>query len=210
MPDKHFKNLLKKLDDRSARVCIVGLGYVGLPLAMEACGAGYFVSGYDISPLKVERLSKGESDVDDIPSQQVRKYIDNGRFFPTDDPKIISDADVVLVCVPTPLSRFKEPDMSYIEDAVEKICGNIHSEMLVILESTTYPGTTRELLVPKFEEKGFNIGEDIFVAFSPERVDPGNPKWHTGNTPKVVGGATERCTNLASAFYIMMITKYFD
>ena len=207
MQEKHFKNLLEKIEYRSARVCVIGLGYVGLPLAMEACKAGYFVSGYDVNPVKVELLSKGKSDVDDVPSQDVRKYIDNGRFFPSDDPDVISDADIVLICVPTPLSRFKEPDMSYIEDAVEKVCDNIHPGMLIILESTTYPGTTREVLVPKFEKKGFSVGDDIFVAFSPERVDPGNPQWHTGNTPKVVGGAKEQCTNLASAFYLTFLEK---
>lgn len=198
---EYWDELNKKIESRDARVCVIGLGYVGLPLAIESCKTGFFVDGYDISKNKVQTLSKGLSDIDDIPSELVRKYIDNGRFFPTTDPDIIKRGDIVIICVPTPLSKFKEPDISYIEDATEKIAKNLHKGMLIILESTTYPGTTEEILKPRFEKEGYKIGEDIFLAFSPERVDPGNPKYHTGNTPKVVGGVSERCSKLAYAFY---------
>lgn len=207
MSGKYFKSLLSKLDKRSARVCIVGMGYVGLPLAIEACKTGFMVYGYDINPNKIALLSKGGSDVDDVPAKDVRKYLDNGRLYPTDNPEVLQDSDVAIICVPTPLSKYKEPDMSYIESAADKIAAHLHEGMLVILESTTYPGTTREYTVPKFESKGFKVGKDIFVAFSPERVDPGNPKWHTDNTPKVVGGVTQDCTNIACAFYMTFLEK---
>ncbi|RKZ34042.1 UDP-N-acetyl-D-glucosamine dehydrogenase [bacterium] len=207
MSNQKVNALLKKLESRSARIGIIGLGYVGLPLAIEFCQAGFFVDGYDVSEKKVELLSRGESDVDDVPSEAVRKNIDKGTFLPSTDPAIISNDDIILICVPTPLSRFKEPDMSYIEDAMGKILAHIGDGVLVILESTTYPGTTQELIGQKFLDAGFKIGEDVFVAFSPERVDPGNPRYHTGNTPKVVGGITQDCTNIACALYLTFLDK---
>ena len=207
MEKNNFGELLKKIDSKSARIGIIGLGYVGLPLAMELCRAGFFVDGYDVSEEKVSLLSSGESDVDDVPSEEVRKNIDRGTFLPSTDSKILADDDIIIVCVPTPLSHFKEPDMSFIESAVEKIVENAHSGMMVLLESTTYPGTTAELVAPKIANTGLTIGEDVFIAFSPERVDPGNPKYHTGNTPKVVGGITDKCTQLASALYLTFLDK---
>lgn len=202
-----FGQLLRKIEDKSAKICVMGLGYVGLPLVMEFCEAGFFVYGFDVNDRKVKLLSSGESDVDDIPSERVKKQIDIGRFAPTTDPSVIDSCDVVLICVPTPLSATKEPDMSYIKSAVETLMSHSHKGMLVILESTTYPGTTREFIAQPFEKAGFVVGEDVFVAFSPERVDPGNKKWHTGNTPKVVGGVTQRCTQIASALYLTFLPK---
>jgi len=207
MKENNFSELLKNIDSKSARIGIIGLGYVGLPLAMELCNAGFFVDGYDVSEKKVGILSLGNSDVDDVPADDVRKNIDKGTFLPSTDSKILADDDVVIVCVPTPLSHFKEPDMSFIESAVERIAENAHGGMLVLLESTTYPGTTAELVAPKIADTGLKIGEDVFIAFSPERVDPGNPQYHTGNTPKVVGGITSKCTQLASALYLTFLDK---
>ncbi len=203
----HARLLAAKIEERSARVCIVGLGYVGLPLAVEVCKAGFCVDGYDVNERKVKTLLGGASDVDDVPSDVVSELVSSGKFCPTTDADVIASADVVVICVPTPLSRFKEPDMSYIEDAVGKIAERAHPGMLVVLESTTYPGTTRELVAPRLEERGFAVGEEVFVAFSPERVDPGNKRWHTGNTPKVVGGITQQCTNIAAAFYLSFLPK---
>ncbi len=203
----HFENLLGKIEGKRARIGIIGLGYVGLPLAMEFCRAGFFVDGFDVSERKVELLSRGKSDVDDVSDEEVRNCIDKGTFMPTTDDSVLGGDDVVIICVPTPLSRFKDPDVSYIQDAVERIIKHIHPGLLVILESTTYPGTTEELIAAPIEKAGFRVGEDVFVAFSPERVDPGNPKYHTGNTPKVVGGVTPNCTNLAKVLYSSFLEK---
>ncbi len=196
-----FSVLDDKIVDKSAICGIIGLGYVGLPLAMVLCDAGFVIKGYDVSKAKVELLNSGCSDVDDIPAEKIKEHLHAGRFSATTDSSVLKDVDIAIICVPTPLSRFKDPDMSYINDAVKKILANIHSEMLVILESTTYPGTTEDLIAQPIEQVGYTIGKDIFVAFSPERVDPGNTKWHTGNTPKVVGGMTEKCTRIAVDFY---------
>jgi UDP-N-acetyl-D-glucosamine dehydrogenase len=196
-----FSVLDDKIVDKSAICGIIGLGYVGLPLSMVLCDAGFVIKGYDVSKAKVKLLNSGYSDVDDVHSEKVKKHLQAGRFSATTDSSVLKDVDIAIICVPTPLSRFKDPDMSYVNDAVKKIIANIHSEMLVILESTTYPGTTEDLIAQPIEQKGFIIGKDIFVAFSPERVDPGNIRWHTGNTPKVVGGMTEKCTRIAVDFY---------
>ncbi len=196
-----FSVLDDKIVNKSAICGIIGLGYVGLPLAMVLCDSGFVIKGYDVNKAKVELLNSGCSDVDDIPAEKVKEHLQSGRFSATTDSSVLRDVDIAIICVPTPLSRFKNPDMSYVNDAVRKIIANIHSEMLIILESTTYPGTTEELIAQPIEQKGYTIGKDIFVAFSPERVDPGNIKWHTGNTPKVVGGMTEKCTRIAVDFY---------
>ena len=202
-----FSVLDDKIVDKSAICGIIGLGYVGLPLSMVLCDAGFVIKGYDVSKAKVELLNSGCSDVDDVPTEKIKEHLQAGRFSATTDSSILKDVDIAIICVPTPLSRFKDPDMSYVNDAVKKILVNIHSEMLVILESTTYPGTTEELIAQPIEQKGYIIGKDIFVAFSPERVDPGNIKWHTGNTPKVVGGMTEKCTRIAVDFYTTFLEQ---
>ncbi len=202
-----FSVLDDKIVDKSAICGIIGLGYVGLPLSMVLCDAGFVIKGYDVSKAKVELLNSGCSDVDDVPTEKIKEHLQAGRFSATTDSSILKDVDIAIICVPTPLSRFKDPDMSYVNYAVKKILVNIHSEMLVILESTTYPGTTEELIAQPIEQKGYIIGKDIFVAFSPERVDPGNIKWHTGNTPKVVGGMTEKCTRIAVDFYTTFLEQ---
>ena len=193
--------LLDKVQNRSACVGVVGLGYVGLPLAIEFARAGFRVVGYDISDQVARELAAGRSHILDVPSDQLAEFIKSGRFEPTSDEDRIGEMDVVVIAVPTPLSKTRDPDMSYVLASSDAIARHARPGMLVILESTTYPGTTRELMQPKLEAEGLVVGEDIFLAFSPERVDPGNRVWNTRNTPKVVGGITPACTEIASALY---------
>jgi UDP-N-acetyl-D-glucosamine dehydrogenase len=195
------EQLLKKISDRDAVIGVVGLGYVGLPLAVEFARAGFNVIGYDVSQRVVDQLNKGVSHIQDVASKDVADLVKKGLFVATADATRISEMDAVSIAVPTPLVKTRDPDMSYVVAATETIARQAHPGMLVVLESTTYPGTTRELMQPKLEEAGLIIGEDVFLAFSPERVDPGNPTWHTKNTPKVVGGITPSCTEVAVALY---------
>ncbi len=195
------EQLLRKIEDRSARVAVVGLGYVGLPLALEFASAGFRVIGYDVSGRVVKMLMAGESHIQDVSSKELAKHVKSGKFLATTDETKLKEADAISIAVPTPLAKTRDPDMSYVLAVAEAISRNAHAGLLVVLESTTYPGTTRDLLQPKLEHAGFTVGEDVFLAFSPERVDPGNPKWNTKNTPKVVGGVTPACTEMASALY---------
>ena len=193
--------LLQKIHDRKAVVAVVGLGYVGLPLAVEFAKAGYHVIGYDVSQRVVDVLSAGDSHIQDVPAKDVAAAVKGGRFEATTDESRLREADAISIAVPTPLVKTRDPDMSYVLAAADAIVRNAHPGMLVVLESTTYPGTTRELLQPRLEGQGLTVGEDVFLAFSPERVDPGNPKYHTKNTPKVIGGITPACTEAALALY---------
>jgi UDP-N-acetyl-D-glucosamine dehydrogenase len=193
--------LLKKIKDHNATVGVVGLGYVGLPLAMEFAKAGFRVIGYDVSQRTVEGIMAGKSHIQDVPSSDVKGQVAAGRFLATTEESKLRDCDAVSIAVPTPLSKTRDPDMSYVQSATEAIARNCHPGMLIVLESTTYPGTTREVLLPRIEQQGLKVGENVFLAFSPERVDPGNPKWHTKNTPKVVGGVTAACSEVAAALY---------
>ncbi len=193
--------LLAKAKDRSALFGIVGLGYVGLPLAMELVHAGYRVLGFDISKRVVDGLNAGRSHIQDIPSDAVAKAVSAGKFSATNDLSRLSEPDAISIAVPTPLSKTKDPDVSYVLSATESIKKTLRRGQLVILESTTYPGTTRELMLPALESTGLKVGEDFFLAFSPERVDPGNPKYNTRNTPKVVGGLTPNCLQVTVALY---------
>jgi UDP-N-acetyl-D-glucosamine dehydrogenase len=193
--------LLKKIEDRSAVAAVIGLGYVGLPLAMELCEAGFHVIGYDVSERVVGLLMRGESHIQDVPAEQVGKHVKSGKFLASTDAQVLRKSDTVSIAVPTPLAKTRDPDMSYVLSAASTIAEQAHPGMLIVLESTTYPGTTRELLQPRLEEKGLTVGKDVFLAFSPERVDPGNPTYHTKNTPKVVGGITPACNEIATAFY---------
>jgi UDP-N-acetyl-D-glucosamine dehydrogenase len=197
----HPSALAAKIHDRSARVVVVGIGYVGLPLAVEVATAGFRVVGYDKSAGKVERLSAGESYIKDVPTRALASLVASGKLSASTDPDVLRGADIVVICVPTPLNKTKDPDNSFILAAAEDLIPRMHAQMLVVLESTTFPGFTRELLAPRLAEGGYTFGEDLFVAFSPERVDPGNPKFHTRNTPKVIGGLTARCTEMIEAFY---------
>ncbi len=199
--------LMEKINSHTALIGVVGLGYVGLPLVVEFTGKGFHVAGYDILPKKVETLAAGKSDVDDISAESVSKIISNGLFKPSTDPKTLANADIHIICVPTPLSEYKDPDLSYIESATMRIVENFKPGSLVILESTTYPGTTEEIVAPMFERAGFTVGTDVFIAFSPERVDPGNPRFNTGNTPKVVGGMGTESVSLSVALYSSFLEK---
>jgi len=194
-------SLTQKIQARSARVGIVGLGYVGLPLAVEYAKAGFPVTGIDLSVSKVNRVNAGESYIKDIDSAEFKPLVDAGKLRASTDFSVIADLDTVNICVPTPLRKTKDPDMSYIVAATEEIAKYLHPEMLIILESTTYPGTTDELVLPMLEKSGLKVGDDFFLCFSPERVDPGNPKFQTKNIPKVVGGTTPACTDVGRLFY---------
>jgi UDP-N-acetyl-D-glucosamine dehydrogenase len=195
------RELIGKAERREALFGVVGLGYVGLPLAMELAAAGYRVLGFDISDRVVSGLNAGHSHVKDVSDAQVREALATGRFEATTDMARMGEPDAVSICVPTPLSKFKDPDVSYIVAATESVKRTLRRGQAIILESTTYPGTTREILQPALEGTGLTVGTDFFLAFSPERVDPGNPVWQTHNTPKVVGGITENCTRVACALY---------
>ena len=193
--------LADKIQSRTARVGVVGLGYVGLPLAVEFGEAGFDVTGIDLSEGKAARVNAGDSYIGDVPSSALEPLARSGRLRATTDFSVIRDLDTINICVPTPLRKTKDPDMSYIIAACEEIAKYFHPGLLVILESTTYPGTTEELVLPMLEKSGLKVGTDFFLCFSPERVDPGNAKFQTKNIPKVVGGSTPACTELGRLFY---------
>ena len=195
------KDLLARLKEKNFTAAVIGLGYVGLPLAMEYADAGIEVIGVDVDGSKVRSLKAGKSYIGDVPTETVKKAVDAGLFTATTDFSAVAMADTVNICVPTPLRKTKDPDLSYIVGAMEHILEYLHKDMLLVLESTTYPGTTQEVLAPMVEGRGFKVGTDIFLAFSPERVDPGNARFTTKNIPKVVGGVTPKCTKVATALY---------
>lgn len=201
----HKDQLLARIASREAVVAVVGLGYVGLPLAMEFANAGFRVIGFDVSERVCALLNRGESHIQDVPAAQVAGHVAAGRFTATTEPARLGDADAISIAVPTPLSKTRDPDMTYVHAATATVVAHAHPGQLIVLESTTYPGTTREVILPALEAAGFTAGDDVFVAFSPERVDPGNPVFHTKNTPKVVGGLTPACTETASALYATCI-----
>jgi len=193
--------LRQRIDARTARAGVVGLGYVGLPLAVELARAGFHTTGIDLDPRKVSAINGGESYIPDVSSADVRTLVDAGRLQATSDYRVVAELETINICVPTPLRKTKDPDMSFVVSAVEAIAEHLHRGMLVILESTTYPGTTEELVQPLLERTGLKVGTDVFLAFSPERVDPGNASFQTHNVPKVVGGTTRACSELAGALY---------
>jgi len=193
--------LEEKIRTRRARVGIVGLGYVGLPLAVEFAKAGFTVTGIDISEEKTRLVNAGESYIGDIPTSTLKPLVEAGKLSATTDFSAVLELDTVNICVPTPLRKTKDPDMSFIVSSCGEIARHFHAGMLVILESTTYPGTTDELVLPMLTKGGLEVGKDFFLCFSPERVDPGNPNFQTANIPKVVGGCTADCTRVGELFY---------
>ncbi len=196
-----YKGLLEKIQSKTATVVVIGLGYVGLPLAVEKAKAGFRVIGVERNADRAAMVNRGENYIGDVVADELSAVVASGQLRATTDFEAVKDADVITICVPTPLDKNKQPDTSYIEHVVEQSLPHLKKGQLVVLESTTYPGTTEEVIQPRLESRGFVVGEDIFLAFSPERVDPGNQRYKTQNTPKLVGGVTLRCTEIAAAVY---------
>lgn len=197
--------LINSIQEMRARAGVIGLGYVGLPLATEFARAGFSATGFEVDADKAAKINSGESYIGDVPSAQVKQLVDNGKLHATTDFDELKDCDAIIICVPTPLRKTKEPDVSYILAAAEEIQKRLRRGQLIILESTTYPGTTDEVLLPMLEETGLKLDEDFLLAFSPERVDPGNPEFKTHNIPKVVGGVTDDSTEAAAALYSQIV-----
>ncbi|MCJ7498402.1 MAG: nucleotide sugar dehydrogenase [candidate division Zixibacteria bacterium] len=204
---KLFEKLKEKIEKKKAVVGVIGLGYVGLPLAVEFGDQGFMVLGFDINKKKVDLINSGRSDIDDIKDVQVKKLVRKGLLKATTNFALLRKADCITICVPTPLSKTKDPDVSYILSAVNQVRKYLHPGQLVVLESTTYPGTTEELILPILGETGLKVGKDFFLSFSPERVDPANKNFTVKNTPRVVGGITPLCTRISKLFYEQIISK---
>ena len=200
-----MQTLLHKITERSAHVGIIGLGYVGLPLALEFARAGYRVTGIDTDADKVAGINAGQSHIQDVGGAELRQVISEGQLVATDDFAVLGEVDTISICVPTPLGKTKDPDISYIVAVTGAICAHLHPEQLVVLESTTYPGTTDEVILPQMQATGLRLGSDFFLAFSPERIDPGNKTFHLKNTPKIIGGVTDGCTKVATHLYQQII-----
>lgn len=199
--------LAERIHSRTAAAGVIGLGYVGLPLAMELAQAGFAVTGIDVNESKIGDLNLGRSYIQDVPAETLEQNLAAGHFRATTDYSVLAELDTVNIAVPTPLQKSKDPDMSFVISATEQVAKYIHPGMLVILESTTYPGTTEEILLPMLEQSGLRVGRDIFLCFSPERVDPGNGRFNTRNIPKVVGGITPTCTQLGEIFYATALER---
>lgn len=194
-------SLQEKISSQSLQVGIIGLGYVGLPLAATFAQAGFHVTGFDVDQQKVDQANRGESYIADIASHTLQALLASGHLHFTTDFAALDEIDAVSICVPTPLRKTRDPDITYIIAATQQVRAHLHPQQLVVLESTTYPGTTDEILLPELESTGLKVGTDFFLAFSPERIDPGNAHFNASNTPKIVGGITAACTELAQAFY---------
>src|SRR5579871_3722295 len=199
------KELENKIRSRRANVGIIGLGYVGLPLAVELAGAGYHVTGIDVSQAKAERVNVADSYIGDVPSETLAPLVEAGNLRATSDFTVIRELDTINICVPTPLRKTKDPDLTYVVSAVNEIGKHLRRGQLVVLESTTYPGTTEEVVLPALEAAGLRVGQDFCLAFSPERIDPGNKQFNTRTIPKVVSGVTPQCTEAAVALYSQCI-----
>jgi UDP-N-acetyl-D-glucosamine dehydrogenase len=200
-----------KLSDRirshSGRVAVVGQGYVGLPLAVEFANVGFQVAGIDLDENKVAALNRGESYIPDVESQILRRLIEDGRYRATSNMDALAESDAIIICVPTPLRKTKDPDISFVYSSAAEVKARLRKGQVIVLESTTYPGTTKELLLPMFEESGLTVGKDFFLAFSPERIDPGNQQFQVRDIPKVVGGVTPECSRIAALLYGQVVTK---
>ena len=196
-----METIVKKIEDKTAIVGVVGLGYVGLPMAVTVARKGYKVIGVDVNDYAVTHVNAGKNYIGDVDDNELKELVDKGMLKASFNYAEMKQADVIMIAVPTPLDKYQQPDSSYVQSSVNSLAENVSKQTLVILESTTYPGTTDEIVAPAFEKKGFIVGKDIFIAFSPERVDPGNKDYKTNNTPKVVGGMTEKCNKISELFY---------
>jgi len=196
-----METIVKKIKDKTAIVGVVGLGYVGLPMAVTVARKGYKVIGVDVNDYAVTHVNAGKNYIGDVDDNELKELVDKGMLKASFNYAEMKQADVIMIAVPTPLDKYQQPDSSYVQSSVNSLAENVSKQTLVILESTTYPGTTDEIVAPAFEKKGFIVGKDIFIAFSPERVDPGNKDYKTNNTPKVVGGMTEKCNKISELFY---------
>lgn len=202
-----MEKLLEKIKTKKAKIGIIGLGYVGLPLALEFVRSGYCVTGIDKNKDHVASLNRGKSYIGDVKDEDIAQFVEKGLFLVTDDAAVISTLDAISICVPTPLTKTKDPDMSYIINVSQEIKKYMRKGQLLVLESTTYPGTTEELVLPILEGDTLRVGKDFYLAFSPERVDPGNKVYSIRNVPKVVGGVTKQCTELAMSLYGQIVEK---
>ena len=200
-------NLKNKIENRDAQIGVIGLGYVGLPLAMEFVRAGFHVTGIDVDQEKVKKLNRGENYIQDIKDESVKNAVEMNQLSATSDFSVIQNLDAISICVPTPLNKQKNPDISFINQVMENMKDFIHHDMLIVLESTSYPGTTRELILPEMESKGLKAGHEFYLCFSPERVDPGNEKYKTANTPKILGGITPKCGEMGELLYKTIIEQ---
>ena len=201
------KELKRKIIDRTAKVGVIGLGYVGLPLAIEIAKAGFSVAGIDIDKEKVDKINSKNSYIPDVTKETLNGLVSQEKLIATSDHKILKEMDIVSICVPTPLRKTREPDISHIIDAVSQVSQYLHQGQLIILESTTFPGTTKDIVLPELEKRSLRVSKDFFLVFSPERVDPANKKYTIRNTPKVVGGITAQCSELAKLFYEQIVEK---
>src|SRR5699024_1329677 len=198
----NYKDKLnKKLEEKTAVIGVLGLGYVGLPLAVEKAKAGYKVLGFDVQEEKIEKVNKGENYIGDVLPTELEELTQSNQLLATSDFSRIAEVDALAICVPTPLDIYKQPNMEYVKASAESVANHMSNGTIVVLESTTYPGTTDEIIKTVIENKGFEVGTDVFIAYSPERVDPGNKQFKTKNTPKVVGGITKNCTQVAATMY---------
>jgi len=197
----------QKLETKDVRFGVVGLGYVGLPLAVEFANENFKVTGIDIDESKVNKLKNGKNYISDVNDDELKRAVKNGYIKATTDFSVIKDLDFISICVPTPLNKLKDPDMSFIQNSMTEITKYLHKDLIIVLESTTYPGTTKEFLLPILEKTGLKVGKDIYLAFSPERVDPGNKIYKTKNTPKVLGGITSKCTEYSKKVYDQVFDK---
>ena len=200
-------NLKNKIENRDAQIGVIGLGYVGLPLAMEFVRAGFHVTGIDVDQQKIKKLNRGENYIQDINDESVKNAVEMNQLSATSDFSVIQNLDAIFICVPTPLNKQKNPDISFINQVMENMKDFIHHDMLIVLESTSYPGTTRELILPEMESKGLRAGHEFYLCFSPERVDPGNEKYKTANTPKILGGITPQCGEMGEFIYETIVEQ---
>ena len=200
-------NLKNKIENREAQIGVIGLGYVGLPLAMEFVRAGFHVTGIDVDQEKVKKLNRGENYIQDIKDEPVKNAVEMNQLSATSDFSVIQNLDAISICVPTPLNKQKNPDISFINQVMENMKDFFHHDMLIVLESTSYPGTTRELILPEMESKGLRVGHEFYLCFSPERIDPGNEKYKTANTPKILGGITPQCGEMGEFIYETIVEQ---